>query len=209
LRGRRVAQIRIVFLGPSDAGSALIAPLRAAGPRISDTVHDMAYVDAGSIYAEPTEPVASESGNITLGHLDSAAVRAMLDVAGPSAALPHVVELRQLGGALARPPAISNAVGNREAQFLLLAVSRLDRACIADVRAAHRRLFESLKPWHTGGRVLNFVQGEDAAEQVPSAFEPSSYRRLRELKARYDPNNIFRHNHNIPPRAEPGPGGAA
>lgn len=108
--------------------------------------------------------------------------------------MPHVVELRHLGGGLARPPAVPNAVGNRDARFLLNVVSRLERADIARIRPAHARVFEAIAPWSTGGWFLNFMNGEDAAAQVRSAYSSADYRRLTGLKAIYVPENTFRLN---------------
>ena len=45
---------------------------------------------------------------------------------------------------------------------------------------------------------VNFM-GDEGADAVRDAYPASSYARLRELKRRYDPDNVFRANHNIPP----------
>lgn len=60
-------------------------------------------------------------------------------------------------------------------------------------------MFEAIAPWSIGGRFLNFMNGEDVAAQVQSAYSAADYRRLTGLKAVYDPENTFRFNHNIPP----------
>lgn len=199
LRGRRTVHVRIACAsGDPVVGERLVASLRALGP-LGDTLGVLAYADAGSIYNDPVALGATESGTAMLGDLDAAAVRAVLDLTGPDAPVPHVVELRHLGGGLARPPAVANAVGNRDARFLLNVVSRLERADIARIRSAHARMFEAIAPWSIGGRFLNFMNGGDAAAQVRSAYCAADYRRLTGLKAVYDPENTFRLNHNIPP----------
>ncbi|GGV19891.1 oxidoreductase [Actinomadura cremea] len=203
LRGRRTVHIRIACAADEPgAAERLVAPLRAIGP-LSDTLGELAYAEAGSIYNDPVAPVAGESGTVMLGELDATAVQAVLDLAGPQAPVPHVVELRHLGGRLAHPPAVDNAVGNRDARYLFNVVSRLDRADITQIRPAHARMFEAIAPWSTGGRFLNFMNGENAATQVRSAYSAADYRRLTGLKAVYDPENIFRLNHNIPPGSGP------
>lgn len=199
LRGRHVVHVRISYAGAAlGAGERMVAPLRALGPVI-DTVREMPYTATGSVHNDPVDPGTFEAGTAMLGELDAAAVRAVLDVAGPPAPVPHVVELRHLGGRLADPPATGNAVGNRDARFLLNVISRLERADITDVRPAHWRMFAAVAPWCTGGRALNFMNGEDGAGQVRTAYDPAAYRRLTELKAVHDPENVFRLNHNIPP----------
>lgn len=58
----------------------------------------------------------------------------------------------------------------------------------------------AVRPWSTGGQLVNFLFGANATpDRVRAAYEPDTYRRLVGLKAEYDPANLFRHNHNIPP----------
>jgi hypothetical protein len=94
---------------------------------------------------------------------------------------------------------VDNAVGNRDARYLLNVVSRLERDDNTQIQRAHTRLFEAIAPWSTGGRFLNFMNGQNAATQVRSAYCAADYQRLTDLKAVYDPANTFRLNHNIPP----------
>jgi FAD binding domain-containing protein/berberine-like enzyme len=202
LRGRQIVQIRVAYITESQAaGDELVAPLRALAPE-DDTLSVLPYTESGSIYSDPPVGGTIEAGTALLGDLDATAVRAVLDLAPPRESLPHIIELRHLGGALARPPAVANAVGNRGARYLFNAVSRLERADIADIRVAHQRVFAALAPWSTGGRLLNFMNGENAADEVRSAYDAEDYQRLTELKAKYDPENTFRLNHNIPPAGD-------
>jgi hypothetical protein len=199
LRGRYVVHVRIAYSADTlGAGESLVAPLRALGPFI-DTVTEMPYTDIGSIHNDPNVPGTFESGTAMLGELDSDWLRALLDLVGPQAPVPHVVELRHLGGRLAGPSAVDNSVGHRDAKYVINVISRLERAEISEVRPAHERIFAALAPWATGGRALNFMNGENDARYVRSAYEPKDYQRLTEIKAVYDPDNLFRLNHNIPP----------
>ncbi len=199
LRGRHVVHVRIAYaaddLGP---GKELVAPLRALDP-FNDTVRELPFAEGGSIHNDPAAPGTFETGTAMLGELDPDALRTLLAHVGPHAPVPHVIELRHLGGRLARPADVPNAVGNRDACYLLHVVSRRERADMADIGPAHDRLFEALAPWSTGGRALTFLNGARDAEQVRSAYDPADYRRLAEIKAVHDPRNMFRLNHNIPP----------
>ncbi len=62
-------------------------------------------------------------------------------------------------------------------------------------------VLERLAPWCTGGKYLNFMSSEDvSAEKTQTAYSGVDYGRLQAIKAEHDPANMFRLNHNIPPR---------
>ncbi|SDH56143.1 Berberine and berberine like [Sinosporangium album] len=104
------------------------------------------------------------------------------------------MKVRHLGGALAKP---SDAlVGHRSAAFALQVLSGLDRDNGDAVGETHRRVLDTQR---SRGTFLNNHYGPATAEQVRAAYEPEVYRRLTELKRRYDPANMFRFNHKIPP----------
>jgi hypothetical protein len=104
------------------------------------------------------------------------------------------------GGAIARVDENAMAFGQRGAPFNMHYLSMWppdpsqDQANIARTRA----VAGSLKPWSTGSAYLNFI-GDEGLLRVQDAFEPPVYARLRALKRTWDPDNVFRHNQNIPP----------
>jgi FAD/FMN-containing dehydrogenase len=201
LRGRYVAHVRIAYLGDKGdkgMGDELVAPLRAVAPRLIDRVEDMPYTASGTIHNDPTQPHAYYGTSSMLRTLGAGDTRSLLDLAGPDAPLPAVVQLRHLGGALTRPPAVPNSVGHRDAEFVLSVISFVegDTGPNADLQS---RLEDALAPV-TAGTNLNYLYGPAAtAETVRAAYEPEDYRRLTELKRVYDPTNMFRLNNNIPP----------
>jgi FAD/FMN-containing dehydrogenase len=200
LQGRFVAHVRIAYSGLAEDGERWIRPLRRLGPRLADTVIEMPYRDVGSIHHDPTEPVAAYDTNSFLGELDSGAIDTIVSLAGPEADPPFVLELRHHGGAYSRPPVVPNAVGGRDAAFTLFAASVLDPAHTERIRGAHELLHHKMRPWATGGTYLNFLGiGDVGTDRVRTAFTPADYERLKKLKATYDPGNVFRINHNIPP----------
>jgi FAD/FMN-containing dehydrogenase len=196
-RGRHVTHVRIAYLGDPSEGERLVAPLREVGPPLRDTLADLPYAETGSIYNDPVQPHAYSGTNLMLSGLDAHALRTVAELAGPSAPVPCVVDLRHLGGALARTPAVPNAVGHRSAAYLLRVLSPLDGTDHDAVRAAHRRVFAAMEPWSTGGRCLNFLY--DDTGEAREAYEPGDFERLTELKGVYDPANLFRLGRGIPP----------
>ncbi|MFH8973770.1 bagremycin/ferroverdin biosynthesis FAD-dependent oxygenase BagG/FevA2 [Streptomyces sp. NPDC017890] len=193
LRGRLTVHVRIAYLGSAEDGEKLVGPLRAAGPLVVDTLADMPYTRCGEIHNDPTEPIPYSERSLMLRELDDAAVRALLELAGPGAdCIDLAVELRQLGGAVGRPPKTPNAVDHRDAAFALSTLSLPDNRppLVVDGMAA----------WGTGRRYLNFLASPDTAHLAESGYEPATFARLAEIKARVDPHNLFRFNHNIAPR---------
>ncbi|MFF3543266.1 FAD-binding oxidoreductase [Streptomyces platensis] len=201
MRGRHVCHVRIAFTGSTEDGERLVEPLRQAGPRLLENLRDMPYEHSGDIHDDPPVPMPWAADDAFLADLDGDTVRTILKHTGPGAALPAIVELRHLGGALARQPAHPNAVGHRDARFMLAVLTPLTGDSNGDAHAFLERMFKDLAPW-TSGRFLNFMGHGDTADQerTRTAYTTDDHRRLTALKADYDPQNIFRLNYNIPPR---------
>ncbi|MFI5568998.1 FAD-binding oxidoreductase [Streptomyces sp. NPDC051740] len=178
LRGRYVVHVRIAHLGDPAYGERLVAPLRALGPRLADSVRELPYTESGTIHNDPVAPAAYVGTNSMLSGLDAGAVRTVLELAGPHAPITSIVEVRHLGGALARTPRVPNSVGHRSARFLLAVLDRVTDDTADSFRAAHTRLTDALAPLTTG-RNLNFLYGAAATpDQVRLAYEPDDYARL-------------------------------
>lgn len=197
LRGRHIAHIRVAHTGTAADGERLVAPLRAFGPALIDTLGDMPYERSASIYSDPADPHAYRGGNALLRDLDAAACATIVDLAGPSAPVPCVVQIRHLGGALARPPARPSAVGFRDAGYLLSVLSGVGDDGPARAAAVHNTLLDALADRGTG-RFLNYLYGT-GTDDVAALYEPATYDRLRTLKRRHDPAGLFRTGHTIPP----------
>lgn len=201
LRGRFVAHARVAYLGSAAVGAELVAELRGAAPLLADSVAETPYREATSLHAEPVDPLPGYEAAAQLTGFPPEAVDAVLAVAGPDVDTPVLmVEVRQLGGALGRPPRLPNAVGNRHARFQVFAGTAGEPGMADTFRPVLQGVVEMLKPWQTGTRQVNFLGPYDAApDAVATAYEPADHRRLRRVKAAYDPRNLFRINHNIVP----------
>ncbi|RMI29849.1 FAD-binding oxidoreductase [Nocardia stercoris] len=195
LRGRYLATINIAFDGPAEAGEALVAPLRAVGPRLADTLRTMPYAETESIYRDPDFPHAYTATNAMLSELTGAAAAEFRTLTGPDAPVPVVAGFRHLGGALSRPGPHDTAVGHRAAQYVARAIT----APGAAEWAQHDLIGKTLAPW-TLGHHLNFVYGgaEHASPaQTRAGYDAGTYDRLVALKSELDPAGLFRFNRNI------------
>lgn len=197
LRGQYVSHLRFAFTGTADDGERLVRPFRDLGP-LTDTVAEMPYSEVGTIHAEPTVPVAFHARNSVLETLDADAVATLLRHAGPDAGAPYLVELRHLGGALSRPPAVPNALGRRDGRFCLYAGAAADADDAGALHAALARLHDAMAPWATGGVCLNFLAGPGiTADQVRSAYLPTDLARLERIRRDIDPTKTFRISHPL------------
>lgn len=194
LRGRHVTQLRVAYLGTPTAGERLLAPFRKLGKPIADSLRELPFCESGSIYGEPDSPHAYFGDNVLLRELDSTTLESLLEHAGPGSQC--VVDVRHLGGALSRP-AQPSAVSHRFAEYQVLVLSGVaDPRQLPGVRAVHDKVFAELTP-ATVGRSVNFAYGPVAPAR--ERFDAVTHERLRQLKAKYDPRNLFRFHSNIEP----------
>jgi hypothetical protein len=110
-----------------------------------------------------------------------------------------MIELRQLGGALAVPPTELSPMAHSPARFSLNAIGvSFDPAQAETVRAHLNRVADLLGPLATGENYVNFLDLDAATpERIRSAYSPADLGRLVRIKADQDPGNVFRFNRNI------------
>lgn len=202
LRGRFVVHARVAYLGAPADGERLIAGLRAVAPPLLDTVTELPFTAIAAVHLDPADPMPVVERTAQLAGLPDEAVDALLAVAGPGADVPvTMVEVRHLGGALDRQPAVPNAVSGRGAPYNLFVASIAPPELHATAHAAQAEIVDAVAPWLTGRALLNFLSAGDAdPDLVREAFDAAAYDRLARIKAIHDPENLFRVNHNIPPR---------
>ncbi|MFE3718117.1 FAD-binding oxidoreductase [Streptomyces cyaneofuscatus] len=204
-RGRSFVQFRVVYTGDEDQGARLVEPLRALGPE-KDTCGALPYTEITEIYDDPKFPVMAHLRSALLHELDDDAVHELIAVIDPSAPgsppFPSL-EIRHLGGALNRPPGRSHPVSTQGAAFHLWMRTQAPAELADAARKASDEVLERLLPWDTGTMLPGFLFDHDSApERVRQAYTEADYRRLVELKTDYDPNNLFRITHNIPPLSD-------
>ncbi|AOS63774.1 FAD-binding oxidoreductase [Actinoalloteichus hymeniacidonis] len=201
LRGNLVGHLRFAYRGDAAEGERLIRPLRGIAEPVLDTVAELPYPEVGSINGDPSEPGSYYDRSGRLRGLDDRAIDTLLESVGPQVGSPiTIVEIRALGGALADAPAVPNAVPFRSAGYTLFCAGMAEGSQVPVLRSAQRQLLDDLEPWRIGGPFLSFItSSENTVDAMRSAYEPTTYARLVQAKDTYDPTNLFRINHNIPP----------
>jgi hypothetical protein len=131
--------------------------------------------------------------------IDARAAEAIVDQVRASTAPMAVAQLRVLGGAMARVPSDATAFAHRERGLMVNVVSM--HAGPEDDAEVHEQWVTGLADTLQQGEPAAYVNflGVEGEARVREAYPGLTWDRLAEIKARYDPTNLFRLNQNIPP----------
>jgi hypothetical protein len=175
--------------------------LCSLGTSLLDTFATIPYSHVATIANDPDEapPFFSytESGAFQAFSQDD--IEALLSIAGNSASGISIVEIRQLGGALARQPEDAMAFSCRRAPFYLEVLAMAPSpAQLEGGKRSIATMRQALMPDMMGETLINFLGvGEIGPYLTRAAYTPENYSRLRALKDSFDARNVFRFNHNI------------
>jgi len=199
VRGRSFTLVFGAFLGNEAEGRALLRPVRELGPAM-DTFAMVSPAVLGDLAMDPEDPLPIASTTALMDDLPSAGVEDLVAASGPGSGSPlAMVELRHLGGALGRraPGAGARATLPGTIAMFALGVPE-DEESAATIGAYLDSVDRAVRPYRSGD-YPNFVE-----EQVDASafFDEDTWARLRLAKAHYDPGDLFKGNHHIPP-AEP------
>jgi FAD/FMN-containing dehydrogenase len=198
LRGNSFVVVEAAYLGEEREGADLIRPLRELGPAM-DTFAMMPPPGLGALHMDPPEPVPGRTDGMLLADAPSVAIDAVVAVAGPDSGSPLLsVELRQLGGALARATGGDpqpTVAGN----CAVFAVGIAATPEMGEAVGAHVRLLkERLNPWRAEYDLYNFL---DSPADGDAVLPSDSYSRLCQIKAQYDPGESIISPHPTRPAA--------
>lgn len=194
--GRLAIMAMMCFAGPEEEGRRVVDRFRALAPPLADLVQPMPYA---AIYPaeEDLHPIA-EFTNLFLDRVDHDTAATIIHYLRSSTAALPAIQLRVLGGKMARIPVDATAFPHRRSRIMANvaaiyddpAESSLHRAWVAEFAAAIRQ--------SDRGAYVNFL-ADEGGERVRAAYPNGAYERLAAVKAVYDPDNLFRLNQNIPP----------
>ncbi|MGB8650701.1 MAG: FAD-binding protein [Mycobacteriales bacterium] len=188
LAGKLTIAVRFVWTGNPAEGEHLLAQLRTVAPVILDGVGVLPYTEIDRVHSDPVDPMPSLEGALLLRSFDGAAAEALLALTGAGSGSPQVIaEVRQLGGAYARPGEHPSAFDHRDAAFSLLLVGMAHVPGTAEHQATVR---SALAPWAYDGMWPNFGPAHDA-ESTRAAYRPATLNRLRATARAYDPTGVL------------------
>ena len=197
--GKEVLIFAACYSGDMKEGEKAVKALRALGRPVVDVISPHPFTGWQAAFDPLLAPGARnywKSHDFT--DLSDGAIKAILDAVRTLPSPECEVFIAHVGGAMARVAANATAWPNRDAHFIMNAHTRWrdkaqDSACVAWAR----QLFEATAPFAAGSVYVNFMPG-DENDRVEKAYG-ANYRRLAEIKHRYDPDNLFRMNQNIRP----------
>jgi FAD/FMN-containing dehydrogenase/DNA-binding HxlR family transcriptional regulator len=200
LHERPVCVVALLHLGDGEEAERALAPMRTFGRPLLDMVAPRPYtalqsiVDAGVPHGWHYYWKSAE-----IGPLEDAVIDTLVEHTSGIASPWSYTIMFQLGGAVADVDEYATAYSNRRAAHNVnINGVWLPHQPIRDQETEWTRgFFADLEP-HQTGVYLNFLDRDDQ-DRVAAAFGEDTYRRLRTIKALYDPDNIFRLNHNIRP----------
>jgi berberine-like enzyme len=200
LRGGSFVVVEATYLGDEESAAELLRPLRELGPMM-DTFATIPVERLSSLHMDPEHPVPGVGDGMLLADFPEEAIDAIVTAAGSESGSPLLsVEIRHLGGALGRRRPEHGALASIEAGFAMFAVGismtpEMGAAMKAHVEVVH----SALTPWDAGRDYLNFTERREHGDRL---FGRMTHRRLQAVKAKVDPEDVFRSNHpvRLPPR---------
>jgi FAD/FMN-containing dehydrogenase len=198
LVGKPILFSILVYAGDPDTGEEVVAPFRELDTPILDMVERGPYARIYEGEEEGAPPFIFAVRNMFADDIDEADAASILDSLEASTAPMAVAQIRVMGGAVARVPEDATAYAHRDRPIMVNVAS-----AYADPEEAgtHVAWVEDLaKTLSDGGEesYVNFL-GDVEEDRVRQAYPGGTWERLREIKRRYDPENLFRLNQNIPP----------
>ena len=196
--GQPALMVRLAYAGDLVAGQHAIAPLRPLATPLADAITPMPYQQMYAAEEPGPERVRRVTRSMFLDDFDEYAESTIFDRVQVRPSPMSVVEIRVLGGAMARVPADATAFAHRERRLMVTfgagyqnpAQAASHETWVADSLAAMRVAAHGVH--------VSFL-GDEGTARVHEAYPEETYKQLAAIKRRYDPTNLFRVNQNIAP----------
>ncbi len=198
-QGKLVIMLLLCYAGDVEAGTKAMAAFKGIAPAIVDMVRPIKYPE---LYPpdDPNYHPKAVGRTFFLDRFDRAAADTIVDYLQRSDAPMRVAQLRVLGGAMARVPADATAYAHRTTPIMGVAAAFFTGPEDFGKRETWTKEFASALRQGNEGVYVNFLADEGEA-RIRAAYPGATWDRLAAIKAQYDPQNLFRMNQNIPPRA--------
>jgi FAD/FMN-containing dehydrogenase len=198
--GMPIVAILACYSGDPEQGEKAVAPIKSFGAPIGDVLARRPYAQMQSLL-DATQPKGRRYywKSEYLPNIEPALCEKVVEHAARIQSPHSAVILFQLGGALNRFSEDHSPVGNRDARYVFNVGGAWEQAVDDEANMNWARAaWQDLRLFSTGGTYINFLTEDEGPERTEAALGPA-LKRLAAVKARWDPDNIFRTNRNIQP----------
>jgi FAD/FMN-containing dehydrogenase len=195
--GKLIIFAIMVYAGETEAGQRALAPFRALATPLADMLKPMSYPEIYQPEEGEYHPVAA-ARTMFVDSIDRSIAETIINHLQASDAPMSVAQLRVLGGAMARVPAEATAFAHRKSKIMVNVAALYENPEDKAKYEAWVMNFAAALQQSDKGLYVNFL-GEEGEARVRAAYPGSTWDRLVSVKARYDPENLFRLNQNIAP----------
>jgi FAD/FMN-containing dehydrogenase len=198
--GKLIVALLACYSGRPEEGEQVVAPIKSFGRPIGDVLVRRPYTQVQSLL-DATQPKGRRYywKSEYLAGVEPELCQKFIKHAAKIQSPHSSMILFPIGGALNLLDAAHSPAGHRTARYVLNIAASWEQADNdnANIEWA-REAWNDLKRFSTGGTYINFLTQDEGPERIEAALGPA-LQRLAEVKARWDPENIFRTNRNITP----------
>lgn len=195
--GKLVIMALVCFAGEAEEGARVLAPFRALAEPLADMVRPIPYPEIYPPEEEGYHPTAT-AHTMFVESIGVPEAETILEHVQSSTAMMGVAQLRVLGGAVARVPNDATAYAHRDRKIMVNVAALYQQAAEAEQHVPWLRGFVDAMRQGDDAAYVNFL-ADEGDDRIRGAYPGRSWDRLREIKATYDPANLFHLNQNIPP----------
>jgi FAD/FMN-containing dehydrogenase len=200
MHGKPIVGMLACYTGKPEDGEKAVAPIKSFGKSIGDVLVRRPYAQLQSLL-DATQPKGRRYywKSEYVSRVDPTLCDKLIEHAAKIPSPHSMVGLFQIDGALNRLKADHSPVGNRDARYVLNVAGAWEQA--SDDKANMdwaRAAWNDIKSFSTGGTYINFLTEDEGPERIEAALGKGVHR-LAEVKAKWDPKNMFRMNRNIKP----------
>ncbi len=193
IRGKTQVFIRGAYTGDLREGERIVQEWLDWRMPVENTFRVMPFSEIATISNDQVDPVATYATNNQFTELTDEAIDIIIQRATDPASHIFANELRNIGGVISRTATDHSAISNRDAQFIyIIGTPVFDIAALPAIQAHIKQSQALLQPHFSGGAYFNFMAGDEAAGRAKDVYGTAHYERLLALKAKYDPENVFR-----------------
>ena len=198
VHGKVIIMAMMVYAGDIEVGEQVISKFRSIATPYADMIRPMTYSEMFPPEEGGYHPMAA-GRTMFIDHVTRSEAEMILNRLQSSNASMAVTQLRVLGGAMSRVPADATAFAHRNSRIMVNLAALYEKPDDKEIHEAWVTEFAAALRQSDNGAYVNFLADVDEAH-VCAAYPNGAWERLAAIKARYDPDNFFHLNQNIPPQ---------